>query len=57
MKKLYMLFLVLFIVFSFCLQVLGLMELLPIYLTAPLLFFSLFLLLNYLNNRKRFKGF
>jgi hypothetical protein len=49
--------LVLFIVLSFFINVFGLMHLYPIYLTSPLLFISLLLLLHYMNNRKKFKGF
>jgi amino acid transporter len=57
MKKFYLLLLILLILFSFFLQLLGLMELLPLYLTSPILFVSLLLLVNFLNNRNRFKGF
>ncbi|MCQ6274302.1 hypothetical protein JMM81_04835 [Bacillus sp. V3B] len=56
MKKIYMVFLVLFIISSFFLQLLGLMKLLPFYLTSPVLFISFLLLVITLNNRKRFKG-
>ncbi|WP_187143725.1 hypothetical protein [Bacillus tuaregi] len=56
MKRIKVIFLVLLIIISFGLQILGLMELLPIYFTSPLLFVSFFIFLHYLNNRKRFKG-
>ncbi|KIY20626.1 membrane protein [Mesobacillus subterraneus] len=46
-----------FLFFSFGLQIGGLMHLLPLYLTSPLLFFALFILLIYVNNRKKFRGF
>jgi hypothetical protein len=49
--------LILFIVLAFIINIFGLMHLYPIYLTSPILFFSLLMLLHYLNNRKRFKGF
>ncbi|WP_421384204.1 hypothetical protein ACOJQI_06410 [Bacillus salacetis] len=49
--------LILFIVLSFVINIFGLMHLYPIYLTSPLLFLSLLLMLHNLNNRKRFKGF
>ncbi|MGM0844322.1 MAG: hypothetical protein ACQEUT_05030 [Bacillota bacterium] len=49
--------LILFIVFSFTMNIFGLMHLYPIYVTSPLLFISLLLLMQYVNNRKRFKGF
>ncbi|MBB6443552.1 hypothetical protein [Bacillus benzoevorans] len=57
MKKLYPLLLILVIMFSFFLQLLGLMELIPLYLTSPILFVSLLLFFIFLNNRNRFKGF
>ncbi|MDQ0174638.1 hypothetical protein [Bacillus chungangensis] len=50
-------FFIIFVCFSFGLNILGLLKLLPLYITSPLLFFSLFLLLAHLNNRKRFRGF
>jgi len=46
-----------FIFFSFILHIGGLMHIIPLYFTSPLLFFSLYILLLYLNNRKSFKGF
>ncbi len=46
-----------FILLSLFINVLGLMKLYPIYLTSPILFFSLFLLIALLNNQRRFKGF
>jgi hypothetical protein len=57
MNRLYLLFLIVLIIFSFFLQLLGLMELLPLYLTSPVLFVSLLVFVIYLNNRNRFKGF
>nr|WP_251030201.1 hypothetical protein [Bacillus sp. ISL-35] len=55
--KIGLFFMALFIVFSFVLHIGGLMHLIPLYLTSPILFFSLFILLIYLNNRKKFRGF
>lgn len=46
-----------FALFSFILNIGGLMHIVPLYFTAPILFFSLFIILIYLNNRKNFKGF
>lgn len=46
-----------FALFSFVLNVAGLMHIVPLYFTSPILFLSLFLLLIYLNNRKNFRGF
>ena len=42
---------------SFCLQILGLMHIIPIWLSSSILFASMLLLTVYLNDRKRFKGF
>ena len=57
MKKIYIIFYVLLFIFSFFLQLLGLMKIVPLYITSPILFFSLFFLLFYFNNRKDLKGF
>jgi hypothetical protein len=46
-----------FALFSFILNIGGLMHIVPLYFTAPILFFSLFIFLIYLNNRKNFRGF
>ena len=42
-KKIYMILLILFLLFSFVFNVLGLMKLLPIYLTSPFYFWHFFL--------------
>ncbi|MDA7026107.1 hypothetical protein PJ311_05690 [Bacillus sp. CLL-7-23] len=41
----------------FCLNILGLMSMLPLYITSPLLFVSLLFTINRFNQRKSFKGF
>ncbi|GJI59114.1 hypothetical protein P9F86_13885 [Bacillus altitudinis] len=41
----------------FCLNILGLMKMLPLYLTSPLLFASILFTLYRMNHRKTFKGF
>ncbi|NMD71514.1 hypothetical protein HHO41_14505 [Bacillus sp. DNRA2] len=38
-------------------HLLALLNLVPLYVTSPLLFITLFLIVTYLNNRKKFKGF
>ncbi|WP_083978966.1 hypothetical protein [Bacillus alveayuensis] len=38
-------------------HLLGLMNLIPLFLTIPLLFLSILFTLSALNNRNRFKGF
>jgi hypothetical protein len=57
MDKLVFSLMAMFILFSFILHIGGLMHIVPLYLTSPILFLSLFILLIYLNNRKNFKGF
>ncbi|MEA3322155.1 MAG: hypothetical protein U9Q88_19350 [Bacillota bacterium] len=57
MSKIPFIICIVFILFSLFINILGLMKLYPIYLTSPLLFFSLFLLIALLNNQRRFKGF
>ncbi|MGD6790842.1 hypothetical protein [Sutcliffiella horikoshii] len=57
MSKIPFIFCIAFILFSLFINVLGLMKLYPIYLTSPVLFFSIFLLIALLNNQRRFKGF
>ncbi|WP_168714481.1 hypothetical protein [Metabacillus litoralis] len=39
------------------LNVLGLMNLVPMYITSPLLFIAIFIILYIVNHRKTFKGF
>jgi len=56
-KKLHITLMLLFILFSFFLNILGLMHLVSVFITAPLLFFSLFVFISYMNDRNRFKGF
>jgi hypothetical protein len=57
MDKLVFSLIAVFIIFSFILHIGGLMHIVPLYLTSPILFLSLFILLIFLNNRKNFKGF
>ncbi|WP_453990446.1 hypothetical protein [Bacillus nitroreducens] len=47
----------LMIIITFGLNLLGLMKLIPLYITAPLLFLSLLVTLVIYNQRNRFKGF
>ncbi|CAM3809575.1 hypothetical protein [Cytobacillus oceanisediminis] len=57
MKKLPIIVMLVLILLSFILNIFGLMKLIPIFITSPLLFVSLLILLLYLNDRRRFKGF
>ena len=57
MRKIIALLLVSFILVCFYYNVLGLMNLLPIYITSPILFISLLALFSYLNGRNKFRGF
>ncbi|BCB03048.1 hypothetical protein [Bacillus sp. KH172YL63] len=49
--------LLLLILISFVMNVLGLMHLIPIYITSPILFLSLLLFFQAVGNRNRFRGF
>ncbi|TMU88069.1 hypothetical protein FGG79_08160 [Bacillus sp. BHET2] len=49
--------LLLLILISFFINILGLMHLIPIYITSPVLFLSLLLFFHSLGNRNRFRGF
>ncbi|WP_197280040.1 hypothetical protein [Bacillus sp. FJAT-27251] len=55
MKPSYVLMIV-SILFSFGLHVLGLMHLVPLWISGPILFLSLLVFIICLNDRKRFKG-
>jgi type III secretory pathway component EscR len=44
-------------IIAFYLQLLGMMNLLPLLVTTPLLFLVIFIIMYGANNRKRFKGF
>lgn len=57
MKKIGFIIALLFFIVSFFLNILGLMKLVPIYITSPLLFFSILIIIYILNYRKTFKGF
>ncbi|MBU8733360.1 MULTISPECIES: hypothetical protein [Cytobacillus] len=57
MKKLPVLLMLMLILLSFILNIFGLMKLIPIFITSPILFISLLILFLYLNDRRRFKGF
>jgi hypothetical protein len=47
---------ILLIIFSFALNLLGLLKIIPLLITGPLLFISLLLFVVFINERKRFKG-
>ncbi|WP_419096095.1 hypothetical protein [Rossellomorea pakistanensis] len=49
--------LLLLIIIAFFLNILGLLKLMPIYITSPLLFLSLLCFIYYMNYAKQFKGF
>lgn len=57
MNKLPFILAILFIAFCFYINILGLLEIYPLYFTSPLLFFSVFLFMGMLNNKDRFRGF
>ncbi|TCN27857.1 hypothetical protein [Mesobacillus foraminis] len=45
------------IILSFGLHIFGLMQIIPIIITGPVLFLTLFVFAVYLNERHKFKGF
>jgi hypothetical protein len=45
------------ILLAFVLNILGLLKVIPLYITSPFLFLSLLSFFYYLNIRKKFKGF
>jgi hypothetical protein len=55
-KMKYGIFLLLILI-SFFINILGLMHLVPVYITSPILFLSLLLFIHSLGNRNRFRGF
>ncbi|MEW9109803.1 hypothetical protein ACQCT6_04980 [Cytobacillus gottheilii] len=57
MKKIQLFSILAVLIFCFFLNVLGLLKLVPLFITAPLLFASLITFISFLNNRNRFKGF
>ncbi|MDF1507457.1 hypothetical protein PZE06_04575 [Robertmurraya sp. DFI.2.37] len=57
MKKVQVSLMLLFILLAFFFNILGLMELVSIFITAPILFISLLIFIIYLNERNRFRGF
>ncbi|MBT2756370.1 hypothetical protein AB1K84_01335 [Mesobacillus foraminis] len=48
---------VLSIILSFGLHIFGLMQIVPLIITGPILFLTLFVFAVYLNERRKFKGF
>ena len=48
--------LIILLICSLFIQLLGIMQLIPLYLTSPILFFVFFIILHSLNQRNRFKG-
>ncbi|HEY4554150.1 MAG TPA: hypothetical protein VIG80_13250 [Bacillaceae bacterium] len=57
MRKILAFLMLVFILISFYYNVLALMNLVPIYITSPLLFISLMLFFSFLNGKNRFRGF
>nr|WP_156422674.1 hypothetical protein [Bacillus sp. FJAT-29937] len=57
MKKLPFVLMIIFISLSFILNFFALMKMFPIYISSPLLFLSILILIITINDRKKFKGF
>ncbi len=55
MKLVVVLFSIFFIV-ALAIQILGLMQIIPIYISSPLLFITILSFIIYLNDRNRFRG-
>jgi hypothetical protein len=49
--------LILFIFMAFFLHLLALMNVFPLLLSTPIMFISIFIMVMFMNDRKRFKGF
>ncbi|WP_157727921.1 hypothetical protein [Aeribacillus pallidus] len=57
MKTFWLIISLLLVIFAFFYNLLGLMNLAPIFVSAPLLFISLFISFFLFNHRKTFRGF
>lgn len=57
MKKFYLIGLLCLIMISFFLQLLGLMHVIPLYISSPILFASFLIFIYGIRHKKRFKGF
>lgn len=57
MRNLNIWIMLLFMVVAFLFNLLGLMNLVSIFITSPLLFLSILIFMIYLNERNRFRGF
>lgn len=56
-SKVILFLIILAVTAAFILNILGLMKMLPLIITSPLLFVALLILVLYINERRRFKGF
>lgn len=57
MNILWMIASVILVIFTFFYNMLGFMNLAPVYITAPLFFISIFIAFMLFNNRNTFRGF
>ncbi|ANB58066.1 putative membrane protein [Anoxybacillus sp. B7M1] len=57
MKRITLIFWMLIVLIAFLLNLFGLMHVMPLFITMPLLFLSILFALWTFNNRNRFKGF
>ena len=57
MKKIYICSLILLVLFSIPLQLFGIMRIIPLYVSSPILFLSFFIFIYSLGYQKKFKGF
>lgn len=57
MNILWMIASIILVIFTFFYNMLGFMNLAPVYITAPLFFISIFIAFMLFNNRNTFRGF
>ncbi len=57
MKKFYFGGLIILVLLSLFLQLLGIMRIIPLYVSSPILFLSFFIFLYSIGYQKKFKGF
>ncbi|WP_199478516.1 hypothetical protein [Peribacillus saganii] len=57
MKKIHIALVAAILLGALFIQLLGLMELIPLYISSPILFVTLFVIVVLINSRNRFKGF
>ncbi|HWO77513.1 MAG TPA: hypothetical protein VNM69_16735 [Bacillus sp. (in: firmicutes)] len=57
LAKLPIIIMFLIFIFAFFLQVLGMLQAVPLYISSPILFVAILIIISYLNERNKFKGY